>query len=109
MLTDVTFPELVAYYHKTLDRDSFADLLRQIHARSTMSCRQRFETVVEELEKVGLKSAANDVQTFAETLPHKWELRYEPSSFSDAEHYKRRMAEEKAQWEAKQNSREPAS
>src|SRR5262245_43993811 len=101
---DVTFTELLAYYHKTLDRESFfADLLRPLQTlRSSCCCRQSFESVAEELEMVGLKSAASDVMEFAQSLPHKWELPYTPTNYSDEQYHKRAMAEAKAEWEAKQ-------
>jgi len=47
---------------------------------------------------VGLKSAANDIMEFAVTLPHRWEL---PHNYGHELHWKKRMAEEQAEWERK--------
>jgi hypothetical protein len=50
---------------------------------------------VDELEVMGLKSAASDLREFAQTLPHKWEL---PNDYSHEMQHQERMAKEKAEW-----------
>jgi hypothetical protein len=70
MTETITFAEVVAYNHKVMSRGSFFEQLRELAvARSSSLSRQLLEGVVEELENVGLISAAADLMEFAQPFP----------------------------------------
>src|SRR5262245_4222831 len=98
-LSELSFAEAVAYNHRNMPRDEFLGLLRQLATvRSSIVSRQGMENVAEELELVGLMTAASDLMEFAQGLPHVWEL---PHDYAHETQHKDRMAEAKKEWEAK--------
>jgi hypothetical protein len=102
MTETITFAEVVAYNHKVMSRGSFFEQLHELAvARSSSLSRQLLEGVVEELENVGLISAAADLMEFAQTLPHRWDL---PNDYAHEIQHKERMARERADWEAKHSA-----
>jgi hypothetical protein len=94
MTETITFAEVVAYNHKVMSRGSFFEQLHELAvARSSSLSRQLLEGVVEELENVGLISAAADLMEFAQTLPHRWDP---PNDYAHEIQHKERMARERA-------------
>jgi hypothetical protein len=106
MTETITFAEVVAYNHKVMSRGSFFEQLRELAvARSSSLSRQLLEGVVEELENVGLISAAADLMEFAQPFPIAGIYQTTtPTKFNTKKERLIGMARERADWEAKHSA-----